>query len=200
MKRIGVLAFQGAFVEHLAMLRRVGAEAVPIRLPHELRGIEGLIIPGGESTTIGKLMVRCDLAPALKKLIAEGLPVLGTCAGMILLARETTDLNGYSLGVLDIGVRRNAFGRQVDSFETDLPVAALGDPPFHAIFIRAPWIERVGSRVQILAGLPDGRPVAARSGNIVVAAFHPELTADTRFHRYFLDIVDESCRKSLPMT
>lgn len=200
MKRIGVLALQGAFVEHMAMLRRVGAEAVPIRLPHELEGIEGIIIPGGESTTIGKLMVRYDLAPALKKLIAEGLPVFGTCAGMILLAKEATDLNGYSLAVLDIGVRRNAFGRQVDSFETDLPVAALGDPPFHAVFIRAPWIERVGSGVQILAGLPDGRPVAARSGNIVVAAFHPELTADTRFHRYFLHIVDESCRKSLPMT
>lgn len=200
MKRIGVLALQGAFVEHIEMLRRIGVEAVPVRLPRELEGIGGVVIPGGESTTIGKLMVRYELAPVLKKLIADGLPVFGTCAGMILLAREVTDLNGYSLGVLDIGVRRNAFGRQVDSFETDLPVPALGGHPFHAVFIRAPWIERVGAGVEVLASLPDGRPVAARSGNIVVAAFHPELTADTRFHHYFLKIVDEPCRKSLPMT
>mgnify|MGYP005845713503 CR=1 FL=1 len=200
MKRIGVLALQGAFTEHIEMLRRIGAEAVPVRLPRELEAVNGVVIPGGESTTIGKLMVRYELAPALKKLIADGLPVLGTCAGMILLAREVTDLNEYSLGVLDISVRRNAFGRQVDSFETDLPMPALGGSPFHAVFIRAPWIERVGKGVEVLASLPDGRPVAARSGNLVAAAFHPELALDTRFHRYFLNIVDESCRKSLPMT
>ncbi len=200
MKRIGVFALQGAFIEHIAMLERLGVDAVPIRLPRELEGVEGVVIPGGESTTIGKLMAQYELAPALKKRIAEGLPVLGTCAGMILLAKEVTDLNGYSLAVLDIAVRRNAFGRQVDSFETDLPIPVLGDSPFHAVFIRAPWIERVGKGVEILASLPDGRPVAARSGNIVVAAFHPELTTDSRFHRYFLKIVDEQCRKSSPTT
>jgi len=195
MKRIGVLALQGAFIEHISMLHRIGAEAIPVRLPRDLDGVEGMVIPGGESTTIGKLMERYELNPVLKRRIADGLPVLGTCAGMILLAREATELNGYSLGVLDIGVRRNAFGRQVDSFEIDLPVSAIGPSPFHAVFIRAPWIEKVGVGVEVLAHLPDGTPVAARSGNIVVAAFHPELTADTRFHSYFLDIVDERCKK-----
>lgn len=195
MKRIGVLALQGAFIEHIDMLHRIGAEPVAVRLPRDLDGVEGLVIPGGESTTIGKLMQRYELNPVLKKLIADGLPVLGTCAGMILLAREVTELNGYSLGVLDIGVRRNAFGRQVDSFEIDLPMPAIGGSPFHAVFIRAPWIEKIGAGVEVLAKLPDGTPVAARSGNIVVAAFHPELTADTRFHSYFLKLVDEKCKK-----
>jgi len=190
MKRIGVLALQGAFVEHIVMLNRLGAEAIPIRLPEELEGLDGLVIPGGESITIGKLMEAYDLTDRVQKLIADGLPVMGTCAGMILLANQVTDLNGYSLRVMDISVRRNAFGRQVDSFETDLAVPAIGETPFHAVFIRAPWIENVGPEVEILARLADGTPVAAKAGNTIVAAFHPELTDDTRLHAYFLGIVN----------
>ena len=190
MKRIGVLALQGAFIEHIAMLNRLGAEAIPVRLPEELEELDGLVIPGGESTTIGKLMEAYDLTGRVRKLISDGLPVMGTCAGMILLANQVTDLNGYSLKVMDISVRRNAFGRQVDSFETDLAVPTLGESPFHAIFIRAPWIENVGPEVEILARLDDGTPVAAKADNTIVAAFHPELTEDTRLHAYFLGIVD----------
>ena len=191
MKRIGVLALQGAFIEHITMLNRLGAEAIPVRLPHELEGLDGLVIPGGESTTIGKLMKGYELTAGLQRLIADGLPVFGTCAGMILLAKQTIGLNGYSLGAMDIVVRRNAFGRQVDSFEVDLLISALGEPPFHAVFIRAPWIENVSPGVEVLAQLPDGTSVAARERNIIVAAFHPELTADTRFHAYFLSTVDK---------
>ncbi|MDY6911184.1 MAG: pyridoxal 5'-phosphate synthase glutaminase subunit PdxT, partial [Chloroflexota bacterium] len=159
-------------------------------LPEELEGLDGLIIPGGESTTIGKLMESYELTAALQKTIADGLPVLGTCAGMILLARRVAGLNGYSLGSMDIGVRRNAFGRQVDSFKVDLQVPVLGELPFPAVFIRAPWIENFGPGVEVLAELQDGTPVAGREGNIVVVAFHPELTEDTRFHEYFLNIVE----------
>ncbi|PIU55301.1 MAG: pyridoxal 5'-phosphate synthase glutaminase subunit PdxT [Chloroflexi bacterium CG07_land_8_20_14_0_80_51_10] len=191
MKRIGVLALQGAFIEHITMLNRLGAEAIPVRLPHELEGLDGLVIPGGESTTIGKLMKGYELTAGLQRLIADGLPVFGTCAGMILLAKQTIGLNGYSLGAMDIVVRRNAFGRQVDSFEVDLLISALGEPPFHAVFIRAPWIENVSPGVEVLAQLPDGTSVAARERNVIVTAFHPELTADTRFHAYFLSTVDK---------
>ncbi len=190
MKRIGVLALQGAFIEHIGMLNRLGAETTPIRLPEELEGLDGLVIPGGESITIGKLMEAYDLTSRVQKLIADGLPVMGTCAGMILLANQVADLNGYSLRVMDISVRRNAFGRQVHSFETDLAVPAIGETPFHAIFIRAPWIENVGPEVEILARLADGTPVAAMAGNTIVTAFHPELTDDTRLHAYFLGIVN----------
>jgi len=189
-KRIGVLALQGAFIEHIAVLRRLGVEAIPVRLPQELEGLDGLVIPGGESTAIGRLLKRWDLIPELERRIANGLPVLGTCAGMILLARDVIGLDGYSLRAMDIKVRRNAFGRQVDSFEADLNIPVLGKPPFHAVFIRAPLIEGVGPGVEVLAQLPDGTAVAAREGNIVVAAFHPELVADTRFHAYFLSLAD----------
>jgi 5'-phosphate synthase pdxT subunit len=189
MNRIGVLALQGAFIEHITVLRMLGVEVVDIRLPHELKGIDGLVIPGGESTTIGKLLKMHELVPELQKMIAAGLPVMGTCAGMILLAKQVIGLDGYSLGSMDIEVRRNAFGRQVDSFEADLPIPALGDSPFHAVFIRAPWIENVGPGVKVLAQLPNGTPVAAQEGNIIVAAFHPELVADTRFHAYFTSLV-----------
>ncbi len=192
MKRIGVLALQGAFIEHINMLRRIGVEAVPVRLPQELQNLDGLVIPGGESTTIGRLLERWELVPELEKQIAAGLPVLGTCAGMILLARDVVGLNGHSLKTVDIKVQRNAFGRQVDSFETDIDMPVLGKPPFRAIFIRAPRIESIGAGVEILARLPNGTPVAARQGNIVVAAFHPELTDDTRFHLYFTSITDRS--------
>ncbi|MDD5095314.1 MAG: pyridoxal 5'-phosphate synthase glutaminase subunit PdxT [Dehalococcoidia bacterium] len=192
MKRIGVLALQGAFVEHITILSGIGVEAVPVRLPRELEGLDGLVIPGGESTTIGKLMRGYELTHAVHKLIAEGMPVLGTCAGMILLAKDIIGLDGYSIRAMDIKVRRNAFGRQADSFEVDLSMPVLGEMPFHAVFIRAPWIEDVGLSVEVLARLSDGTPVAAREGNMVVSAFHPELTADTRFHAYFTRLVDEN--------
>jgi pyridoxal 5'-phosphate synthase pdxT subunit len=190
MKKIGVLAMQGAFVEHIAALRRLKVEAVPIRLSGEFEGLNGLVIPGGESTTIGKLMRDYSLVDKLKKLIAKGFPVMGTCAGMILLAKDVQGLNQHTLGAVDIKVKRNAFGRQVDSFEIALNVPVLGHAPFPAVFIRAPWIEKVGDGVEVLASLPDGTPVAARQGNLLVTAFHPELTSDLRFHHYFLSIVN----------
>ncbi len=188
-KTIGVLALQGAFIEHIEILRRLGAEAKPVRLPHELKDVDGLVIPGGESTTIGKLLEAYHLSDPIQSLVTRGMPILGTCAGMILLAGSVSGLNGYLLGAIDISVQRNAFGRQVDSFEADLSIPVLGKPPFPGVFIRAPWIETVGPGVEVLARLDNGTPVAARAGNIVVAAFHPELTADTRFHSYFLDMV-----------
>ncbi len=189
MMRIGVLAMQGAFIEHMDALRRLRVDAVSVRLPEELKGINGLIIPGGESTTIGKLIIEYQLMGELRKLVGQGLPVLGTCAGMVLMAKELSGLDQETLGVMGIRVRRNAFGRQVDSFETELDIPVLGPPPFHAIFIRAPWIERVGAGVEVLASLPDGTPVAAREGNLIATAFHPELTCDLRLHEYFLSLV-----------
>jgi 5'-phosphate synthase pdxT subunit len=197
MKRIGVLAVQGAFVEHISALRQLGAEAVPVRRVDELKGICGLVIPGGESTTICKLMREYSLVEEVGKLIAEGLPVLGTCAGMILLAKEVLGPNEHSLKAMNIKVRRNAFGRQVDSFEADLDIPALGHPPFRAVFIRAPWIETAGEGVEILASLPDGTPVAAREGNLVATAFHPELTPDLRLHEYFLSLVDSHSKQKV---
>jgi len=190
MNRIGVLALQGDFVEHIKILNRLGAETIPVRLPKDLARLDGLIIPGGESTTIGRLMKRWEFIPELKERIISGLPVYGTCAGMIVLAKDVIELNGDSLGVMDVKVRRNAFGRQVDSFEADLDIPVLGEPAYPAVFIRAPWIETVGPGVEVLAQLPDGTPVAARQGNILVSAFHPELTSDTRFHAYFLKMVE----------
>jgi len=194
--KIGVLALQGDFAEHLAMLRRLNVAATPVRLPAQLADLDGLIIPGGESTTIGKLLVAYDLSAPIRQMVAEGKAVWGTCAGMILLAREAVDgIPGQPLlGVMDIVVRRNAFGRQVESFELDISVPALGEAPLHAVFIRAPLIERVGPGVQVLARLPaagaaEGRSVAVRQGNLLATAFHPELTDDLRFHQYFLGIV-----------
>jgi 5'-phosphate synthase pdxT subunit len=189
-KRIGVLGLQGGFAEHIVMLRRLGAEAMPVRLPGELESLDGLVIPGGESTTIGKLMHLYGFNDPLQRLLADRFPVLGTCAGMILLAKHVIGLRGYSLAAIDIKVRRNAFGRQVDSFEVDLQIPVLGDPLYRAVFIRAPWIEGVGRGVEVLASLPDSKPVAVREGNVVVATFHPELTGDPRFHNYFLSLLD----------
>ncbi len=185
--KIGVLALQGAFIEHEQVLERIGAEPVEVRLPQHLEGLDGLIIPGGESTTIGKVAVRWGLLEPLRDFAWSGRPVWGTCAGMILLAREASDglPDQPLLGLMDVAVRRNAFGRQVDSFEADLEVPALGDPPFHAVFIRAPRIERVGEGVEVLARLEDGTVVAVRQGHLLATAFHPELTDDDRFHRYF---------------
>ncbi len=199
--KIGVLALQGDFAEHLAMLRRLDVAATPVRLPAQLADLDGLIIPGGESTTIGKLLVAYDLIAPIRQMVAAGKAVWGTCAGMILLAREAVDgIPGQPLlGAMDIVVRRNAFGRQVDSFELDISVPALGEAPFHAVFIRAPLIEQVGSGVQVLARLPaagEGRIVAIRQGNLLATAFHPELTDDPRFHQYFLTLGRKTSQKS----
>ncbi len=188
--KIGVLAAQGAFIEHIAILRQIGVEALPIRLPQELKGLDGLIIPGGESTTITKLLQDYNLIGEIRNLAKNGLPIFGTCAGMVLLANEISDRNGVEpLGVMKIRVRRNAFGRQRESFETELSIPVLGKKPFPGVFIRAPMIEQVNSEVEILASLADGTSVAARQGKLLASAFHPELTDDLRFHRYFLDIV-----------
>jgi 5'-phosphate synthase pdxT subunit len=186
MATVGVLALQGDFREHREVLERLGVSAPEVRLPKDLEGLDGLIIPGGESTTIGRLLRTSHLLEPLRKLAEDGFPIWGTCAGMILLAKRLDDTGVPALEVMDIAVRRNAFGRQVDSFEADLPVPLLGDAPFHAVFIRAPVIEDVGPRVEVLARLPEGAPVAARQERLLATAFHPELTRDDRFHRYFV--------------
>lgn len=188
-KKIGVLSLQGAFAEHIASLRKLGVEALAIRLPQELAGLDGLIIPGGESTVISQLMLNYGLMQVLRGLAQDGFPMFGTCAGLILLAKSTIDLDIETIGAMDIKVRRNAFGRQVDSFETPLSVPALGEAPFPAVFIRAPIIVETSSTVETLASLADNTPVAARQGNLLVSAFHPELSEDLRFHAYFMDIV-----------
>ena len=192
MKRIGVLSVQGAFHEHINMLRRTGVHPVPVRLPMDIKGLDGLVIPGGESTAITKLIRDFKLEESLLKLISNGAPVLGTCAGMIVLAKRIDGNNRGPLAVIDIEVKRNAFGRQVDSFEMDLDVPVIGPPLFHAIFIRAPVIERVGANVEIIAKLPGDEIVACREGNIVCTSFHPELTSDLRFHDYFLNLNQDS--------
>ncbi len=189
MKKVGVLALQGAFAEHINLLRHLKVEAVPIRLPQELRSLDGLIIPGGESTTIARLMKEYDLMAPIRELALDGFPIMGTCAGMVLLARQVSGINSETLGAMDIGVKRNAFGRQVDSFETNIEIPTIGEPYFHAVFIRAPHIERVGDGVEVLAKLPNGTGVAARQGKMVALAFHPELTSDLRIHAYFMSIV-----------
>ncbi len=187
--KIGVLAAQGAFAEHIAALNKLNTEAVPVRLPRELTGVDGLIIPGGESTAISRLMDAYDLMAKIADMAKNGLPVFGTCAGMILLAKEVAGDGARSLGLMDIKVRRNAFGRQVDSFETALTIPALGEIPFPAVFIRAPYIEECKNGAIVLAKLDDGTAVAARQGRLLATAFHPELTEDPRLHKYFLDIV-----------
>ncbi len=189
--KIGVLAIQGDFAEHVAMLRRLDVEAVEVRLPGHLRGLDGLIIPGGESTTIGKLAVDFGLIEPLRTFSREH-AVWGTCAGAIFLSKDI-HRDQPLLGLMDITVARNAFGRQVDSFEADLEIEALKkvsriDGPYHAIFIRAPIIEAVHGEARILSALPDGRIVAAEQGKLLATSFHPELTRDARFHQYFLSL------------
>ncbi len=186
--KIGVLAIQGDFAEHIDMLAELGVEAREIRLPEQLVSLDGLIIPGGESTTLSRLMSIYGLREPIKQMADEGRAVWGTCAGMIMLAKEITEQDPIPLSIMDIGVQRNAFGRQVDSFEQTLKVRSLDCGFFHGIFIRAPGIIRVGDGVTVLASLEDGRPVAVRQGNLLATAFHPELAKDTRFHRYFLGI------------
>ena len=187
--KIGVLALQGAFAEHISILRCLKVNSLPIRLPHQLVGLDGLIIPGGESTTITRLMRSYELMDEISNLAENGLPILGTCAGMIVLAREISDSKAEPLGLMDIRVRRNAFGRQRESFEVELSMPVLGEKPFPAVFIRAPLIEQTDNGVDTIASLDDGRIVAVRQGKLLACAFHPELTSDLRFHRYFLNIV-----------
>lgn len=189
--RIGVLAVQGAFAEHIALLRDIGIEAVPVRLPADLDGLAGLILPGGESTAIRKLIDQWGLRQPILDLAQRGAPIFGTCAGMILLSNEITDGDEPVFPLLDIGVKRNAFGRQLDSFEAELAVPVLGDKPVHAVFIRAPVVERVGDGVDVLAQLEDGRVVAVRDGNVIATAFHPELAGETRFHRLIATMAAE---------
>jgi 5'-phosphate synthase pdxT subunit len=181
--RIGVLALQGDFAEHVRMLDAIGVEAVEVRLPAHLDGLSGLCLPGGESTTMRRLIDRWALREPLLEFAATGAPMFGTCAGMIVLAKEIADGDEPVLPLLDVTVRRNAFGRQLDSFEGELSVPLVGDQPVHAVFIRAPVIERVGPGVDVLARLDDGRIVAVRERNIIATAFHPELAGETRFHR-----------------
>lgn len=192
--RVGVLALQGDFREHASVLTSLGADVSLIRRPAELTGIDGLVLPGGESSVMDKLARSFDLAGPLREAITDGLPVYGTCAGLILLADRILDgiAGQQSLGGLDVSVRRNAFGSQLDSFETDLWIPVLGDPPVHAVFIRAPVVEAAGPAVTPLASLPDGRMVAVEQGNLLGTSFHPEVTGDTRFHAYFLDKVERS--------
>jgi 5'-phosphate synthase pdxT subunit len=188
--KIGVLALQGAFAEHIAILKKLNVDAAPVRLPKQLEGLDGLIIPGGESTTITKLMASYKLQGKIIELAKKNFPILGTCAGMIVLASELSSNGGVKpSGIMSIRVNRNAFGRQVDSFETELSIPVLGEKTFTGIFIRAPLIESVGKGVEVLARLSDGTIVAARQEKLLVCAFHPELTDDLRFHHYFLDIV-----------
>lgn len=202
---VGVLALQGDVLEHLRMLTACGARAKPVKRSEDLEGLDGLVIPGGESTTIGTLLERYQLLDPLRALLESGLPAFGTCAGAILLGRAALTADGEAseqplLGVMDTVTRRNAFGRQVDSFEADLDVPGLDGPPVHAVFIRAPWVEEVGPAVEVLGtvnpinreGKPVGdRIVLARQGRILVSAFHPELSGDSRLHRLFVEIISE---------
>lgn len=186
MSRVGVLALQGDVREHVQILSSLGSEAVEIKRPEQLESVDALIIPGGESTTIGKMAVRFGLRDPIRRAVERGLPVYGTCAGMILLACAVTEGDQPLIGSLDVVVQRNAFGRQNESFEHALDIDGF-DEPFHAVFIRAPWIEKVGSSVDVLASVDD-HPVMVRQDNILATSFHPELTGDGRIHRLLLDM------------
>ena len=186
-----MLALQGAVREHLRAIRDVGADPVEVRLPRDLVDLDALILPGGESTTMRKLIDEYGLREPILSLARAGAPMLGTCAGMILLADRIADGDEPMFRLLDVQIQRNAYGRQLDSFEADLPVAGLGDEPLHAVFIRAPVVTSVGPRAEVLAVDPDGRPVAVRQGRVLATAFHPELTADRRVHRLLLEMIGE---------
>ncbi len=190
--RIGILALQGAVGEHADAFTRLGASPVPIRRPEQLEDVDAIVLPGGESTTMSMLLESSELFEPLQKRLEDGLPVLGTCAGMILLASDVLDgrADQRSFAVIDLAVRRNAWGRQVDSFEADLDIEAIGDDAFPAVFIRAPRVERVGHDVEVLAAIDD-EPVLCRSGSVVVASFHPELSGDLRIHKLFLEGVHQ---------
>lgn len=188
MPTIGVLAIQGDFLEHREMLGAVGAESREIRLPEQLEGLDGLIIPGGESTTIVQLIDIFGMREPLKRCVSNGMAVWGTCAGMIVVAKKLLDKRPKPLGLMDIEVSRNAFGRQVDSFETTLNVCGIDGPPIHAVFIRAPVVTKAGGAVRVLAEVDSGKPVAVREGKLLATSFHPELTNDTRMHQMFTSI------------
>ena len=198
---VGVLALQGDVKEHLVALRAAGARAVSVRRPAELAEVDGLVLPGGESTTMSRLLDTFELLAPLRERLVEGMPAYGSCAGMILLAKELRDgrPDQHQLGSLDIVVRRNAFGRQVDSFEEDLDFTGVTDGPVHAVFIRAPWVESAADHVEVLARVPDtpsagvaaGRIVAVRQGKVLATAFHPELTGDGRVHEFFVRMISE---------
>ncbi|MCU1346960.1 MAG: pdxT [Acidimicrobiia bacterium] len=190
-RRIGVLALQGAFAAHARMLSELGAEAIEVRTPAALDGLDGLVLPGGESTTMSQLLDKTGLFEPIAALLAEGLPVLGTCAGMILLASEVVDgrEDQRSFSAIDLRVRRNGYGRQRDSFETELRWGSDSEPAFHAVFIRAPVVEAVGADVEVLSSF-DGHPVLCRSGAVTVASFHPELSNDPRVHEQFLNTIE----------
>lgn len=185
---VGVLGLQGDVVEHLAALRAAGADAIEVKTPSDLARVDGLVIPGGESTTVMKLLARFEMAEPIVRRVRAGMPLWGTCMGMIVAAKDVADLDQPTLGLIDITVRRNAFGRQNDSAEVPLAVPALGSDPFPAVFIRAPWIERTGPGVELLAER-DGHGVMVREGDVLGTSFHPELTGDHRVHGYFLDMV-----------
>jgi 5'-phosphate synthase pdxT subunit len=189
---IGVLAVQGDFIEHQHALESVGVDAPEVRLPHQIDGLDGLIIPGGESTTIVQLIDIYGFRSVLELAAKGGLPIWGTCAGMIVMAKSLSDRRPDPLNLMDIEVSRNAFGRQVDSFEADLSVTGLDETPFRAVFIRAPVVDEMGPDVEVISRLDDGRPVAVRQGALLATAFHPELTGDSRMHRLFADMAEES--------
>jgi 5'-phosphate synthase pdxT subunit len=195
---VGVLAIQGDYREHRLLLESLGADVKEIRLPDQLDDVDGLIIPGGESTTIVQLIDIYKMREKLReRVLQEGMPTWGTCAGMIVMAQKLSDHRPDPIKLMNIEVSRNAFGRQVDSFETDLEIDGMDGPPYHAIFIRAPVVDTIGEGVEIISSLEDGRPVAVRQGHMLATAFHPELTDDPRMHKLFLQIVDEALsRKS----
>jgi 5'-phosphate synthase pdxT subunit len=189
--KIGILALQGAFREHEQMLQNLGVETVLVKKPEHLEGLDGIVIPGGESTSIGRLLREYQLIEPIRKMASEGMPVFGTCAGMIVMAKEIVGGEEPHLALMDVSVNRNSFGRQVDSFETDLDIPAIGDSPFPAVFIRAPHIASVGQACEVLGTYQD-RIVAVKQGNLLALSFHPELTNDDRFHRLFLKMVEEA--------
>jgi 5'-phosphate synthase pdxT subunit len=193
--RIGVLAVQGAVREHMAAIREIGAEPVEVRLPRDLVDLDALILPGGESTTMRRLIDAYGLREPITALARAGAPLLGTCAGMILLADRLTDGEAPYFGLLDLQVRRNGYGRQLDSFEADLDAPSLGAEPLHGVFIRAPLVTDVGPGAEVLARDPDGNPVAVRQGRVLATAFHPELTGDRRLHRLLLEMVGKEARR-----
>ena len=193
--RIGVLAVQGAVREHVAAIRDIGGEPVEVRLPRDLVDLDALILPGGESTAMRRLIDAYGLREPIAAMARNGTPMLGTCAGMILLAERIDGGEPPVFGLLDIGVRRNAYGRQLDSFEADLAVDALGHEPLHGVFIRAPGIVEVGPAAEVLARDPEGRPVAVRQGRVLATAFHPELTGDRRLHRLLARMVEEAAAR-----
>ncbi len=191
---IGVLALQGDFLEHITTLKKLGIATKEVRLPRDLESIDGIIFPGGESTTIAQLLEVFNLREPLRQRIKSGMPVWGTCAGMILLARKLAQLRPAPLNLMDIVVDRNAFGRQIDSFATPLSISVLDDKPLHATFIRAPKIIEAGPKVTVLSQLTDGTIVAAQQNNMLATSFHPELTHDTRLHEYFLSLISDKQR------